>query len=169
MALPRTLKLMNGFLDGNSYFGEVEEMELPKLTSKIEDYRAGGMMGEVGINLGIEKLELTHKYAGIIPEIFSGFAAAEIDKNVIRFAGSYQRDDTGEILPVEVLMRGRHTEIDSGSSKTGEKTELTVKSALTYYKLIINGTDKIEIDLLNTVLKVDGKDLYADHRKAVGL
>ncbi|WP_252385024.1 phage major tail tube protein, partial [Escherichia coli] len=41
----------------------------------------------------------------------------------IRFAGSYQRDDTGETVAVEVVMRGRQKEIDTGEGKQGEDTE----------------------------------------------
>lgn len=169
MALPRTLKLMNVFNNGLNFLGIANEVELPKLAMKIEDYRAGGMIGEVGINLGLEKLELTHKYAGIVPELFSGFASDTIDSELIRFAGSYQRDDTGEVSAVEIVMRGRHTELDGGNSKAGEKTETSIKSALTYYKMTIDGKEMIEIDMLNNVLRIEGKDRYEKHRAAVGL
>lgn len=169
MALPRLLKLMNVFNGGQSYLGVAQEVELPKLTMKGEDFRTAGMLGEVTANLGLEKLELTHKYAGIVPELFSGFASETIDSELVRFAGSYQRDDTGEISAVEVLMRGRHTELDGGNSKVGDNTETSIKTALTYYKLTIDGTDKIEIDLINAVFKVDGKDRYAKHRAAIGI
>ena len=169
MALPRTLKLMNVFNNGHNYLGVAEEVELPKLAMKIEDYRAGGMIGEVGINLGLEKLELTHKYSGIVPELFTGFASDSIDSELIRFAGAYQRDDTGEVSAVEVLMRGRHTELDGGNSKAGEKTETSIKSALTYYKMTVDGKEIVEIDMLNSVLKIEGKDRYEKHRAAIGL
>lgn len=169
MALPRTLKLMNVFNNGLAYQGIAQEVELPKLAAKIEDFRAGGMIGDVAINLGLEKLEMTHKYAGIVPELISGFASAQIDSELIRFAGAYQRDDTGEVSAVEIVMRGRHTEIDGGNSKTGEKTETTIKSALTYYKMTVDNKEIVEIDLINSVFKVDGKDRYAEHRAAIGL
>lgn len=66
-------------------------------------------------------------------------------------------------------MRGRHTELDGGNSKAGEKTETSIKSALTYYKMTIDGKEMIEIDMLNSVLNIEGKDRYAKHRAAVGL
>lgn len=169
MALPRILKLMNVFNNGFAYQGVAQEVELPKLAMKIEDYRAGGMIGEVGINLGLEKLELTHKYAGIVPELFTGFASDQIDSELVRFAGAYQRDDTGEVSAVEIVMRGRHTEMDGGNSKAGEKTETSIKSALTYYKMTIDGKEIVEIDMLNSVLKIEGKDRYEKHRAAIGL
>ncbi|MDO9795034.1 phage major tail tube protein, partial [Glaesserella parasuis] len=38
-----------------------------------------------------------------------------------------------------------------------------------YYKLTVDGKELIEIDLINSVFKVDGKDRYAQHRAAIGL
>ena len=56
MALPRKLKLMNFLADGNSYRGQVTEITQPKLAMKLEEYRAGGMIGPVKVNLGVEGL-----------------------------------------------------------------------------------------------------------------
>lgn len=169
MALPRKLKQMNLFVDGNSYHGQATEITVPKLAIKAEAYRAGGMLGEVDIDLGLEKLEIEHKYGGIMPEIFRQFGEVKIDGVLLRFAGSYQRDDTGDIEPVEVVVRGRHAEIDPGNAKMGDDTEHTVKSSLTYYKLTVNGEDIIEIDMVNMVYIVNGNDRMAEHRAAIGL
>ncbi|MGR6981222.1 phage major tail tube protein [Testudinibacter sp. P27/CKL/0425] len=169
MALPRKLKQMNLFVDGVSYHGQATEVTVPKLAMKSEAYRAGGMLGEVDIDLGVEKLEIEHKYGGIIPEIFAQFGEAKIDGVLLRFAGSYQREDTGDIEPAEVVVRGRHVEIDPGNAKVGDDTEHTVKSSLTYYKLTINGTDLVEIDMVNMVYIVNGNDRMAEHRAAIGL
>ena len=59
MALPRKLKLMNFLADGNSYRGQVTEITQPKLAMKLEAYRAGGMIGEVKVNQGIDCLLYT--------------------------------------------------------------------------------------------------------------
>lgn len=53
--------------------------------------------------------------------IWELYAATGVDAVPIRFAGSYQRDDTGETVAVEVVMRGRQKEIDTGEGKQ-EKT-----------------------------------------------
>lgn len=169
MALPRKLKLMNLFQDGVGYKGEVNEVTLPKLAIKSEDYRAGGMLGDVVIDLGIEKLEMEVKFGGFMTEMKAFFGSPNIDGVALRYAGSYQRDDTGEVDAVEIVARGRYTEIDDGNAKSGDDTESTYKVALTYYKLIVNGNELIEIDLLNTIYVVNGKDRLAEHRKAIGL
>ena len=141
MALPRKLKYLNMFNDGLSYMGVVESVTLPKLTRKLENYRGGGMQ----------------------------YAAPGADAVPLRFAGSYQRDDTGEIVAVEVVMRGRHKEIDGGENKQGENTSTKLSTVCTYYRLTIDGSDVIEIDTVNMVEKVNGVDRLEQHRRAIGL
>ncbi len=169
MALPRKLKLMNVFVNGTSYLGQATEVTLPKISMKTEDYRAGGMMGDVAINMGIEKLEMEIKFGGFMSEIHKMFGNAKIDGVPLRFAGAYQREDTGEVDAVEIVVRGRITEIDGGSSKVGDNTEETIKFALTYYKEDMAGSNNMEIDLINNVFVVAGDDKLAAARQAIGL
>lgn len=92
-----------------------------------------------------------------------------VDAVPLRFTGSFQRDDTGDVSALEVVMRGRHKEIDSGDFKQGEDTETKVSTDCTYFKLSIDGKELIEIDTVNMIEKVDGVDLLAAHRRAIGL
>ena len=149
MAVPRKLKYLNMFNDGLSYMGVVESVTLPKLTRKLEKYRGGGMPGSVSIDLGLDDDALS-----CVP---------------LRFTGSYQRDDTGAISAVEVVMRGRHKEYDGGENKQGESGTTKISTECAYYQLTIDGREVIEIDVINMVLKVDGVDRLAEHRKAIGL
>lgn len=169
MGMPNTLKNFNLFNDANSYMGQAPELKLPKLTRKVEELRAGGMNGPVSIDLGQEKLELEFTLAGMDKLLFSQYASSKIDGVALRFAGAYQRDDTGEVMAVEVSMRGRHSEIDPGDSKAGDMSKIAVKTQLTYYKLTINNEEVIEIDLLNMIEKINGVDVLKDQRQAVGL
>ncbi len=169
MALPRKLKNFNVFTDGLSWMGVIGEVTLPKLARKMEAWRGGGMNAEVDSDLGMEKLEAEFTYGGLVREVFNQFGITKIDGVLIRFAGAYQRDDTGDVDAVEVVMRGRYTEIDPGSSKAGDDTEFKAKASLTYYKLTINGAVVIEIDVLNMIEIVDGVDRLAEQRRAIGL
>ncbi|MDR1853500.1 MAG: phage major tail tube protein [Azoarcus sp.] len=169
MALPNTLKNFNVFYNGTSYLGQCSEVELPKLTAKMEEYRGGGMPGPASIDLGIEKLEITHTYGGLMREAFREFGIPTADGVQMRFAGAYQRDDTGDTDAVEIVVRGRHSEIDAGTAKAGDLSEFKVTSQLTYYKLIVNGTTEVEIDTVNFIFIVGGVDRLADQRKALGL
>ncbi len=169
MALPRKLKNFNLFIDGISFVGVASEVVLPKLTRKMEGFRGAGMNAEIDTDMGMEKLEVEHTYAGINRDIFNQWGVTKADAVLLRFAGAYQRDDTGDVDAVEVVMRGRHSEIDPGSSKAGDETDFKVKSSLSYYKLSINGEVVIEIDILNMIEIVNGEDRIADQRAAIGL
>ena len=171
MAIPRKLKMMNLLNEGNSYMGQVAEVTLPKLSQKLENWRGGGMMGNVKIDMGHndDMNDLSWKLGGLDPLVLKQFGASKVDAYGLRFAGSYQRDDTGETTPVEIVVRGRHEEIDMGSAKPGDATEHSIKTIWTYYKLIVDGQETIEIDIPNCIFKVDGVDKYAEHRKNIGL
>lgn len=169
MALPRTLKNFNVFADGVSHAGECEEITLPKLTRKLEEYRAGGMNGPVDLDMGSEKLELETTYGGLMREILKQYGVTGVDRAMIRFAGAYQRDDTDETDAVEIVVRGRHTEIDFGSGKAGDKSQFKVKSSLAYFKLTVNGEVWIEVDHVNFIEIVFGVDRLEAQRRAIGL
>ena len=169
MALPRTLKNFNLFNDGDSYLGQVEEITLPTLTRNTEDYRAGGMMGPVKLDMGQEAIECEWKCGGLMRGVLAQYGITKPDGVQLRFAGAYQSEDTGEIDAVELVIRGRHTEINFGSAKVGEKTEFTIKTAASYYKLSIKGSPLIEIDLVNMVENINGKDQLTAIRQALGI
>lgn len=170
MALPKKLKLMNLFNEGNSYMGQTGEVTLPKLARKFEDWRGGGMNGTVKVDLGLsdDTNEFEWKLGGIDQQVLEQFATPTVAGVGLRFAGSYQQDDTGETTAVEIVVRGRHEEIDLGSAQSGEDTEVSIKTIWSYYKLTINGKVVIEIDIPNFVENVNGKDMLAEHRKNIG-
>lgn len=168
MALPRKLKFLNLFVDGTNYVGQITELTQPKLALKLEEYRAGGMIAPVDINLGLEKLEVEFKMGGYMVELIKQFGSS-IDGVPLRFLGAYQQDESEEVTSIEVVMRGRFSEIDFGNSKAGDDTELSFKATLTYYKLIENNVDIVEVDSINTIFAVGGVDKLAQHRAAIGL
>lgn len=169
MSLPRKLKNFNLFVDGESYVGQVTEVTLPKLSRKTEDYRAGGMNGPISADLGMEKIELKWTAAGYIQSLLTQWGTQTVGGVLLRFAGALQADDSADVTSLEITVRGKHTELDFGKAEAGGKTEIQVSSAISYYKLVLNGQTLIEIDLVNLVEVIDGTDLMADIRTAIGL
>lgn len=169
MALPRTLRLFNVFVDGHNYVDQCLELKLPKIAMKTEEYTGGGMLGPVALLKGVEKLELEHTYNAAVEEIVATFGAEKHDAALVRFMGSYSREDTGEADAVEIVVRGRHNEFDQGDAKAGENGSFKVKTDCTYYKQTVNGKEWLEIDLVNKILKVMGVDRLAGHRENAGL
>lgn len=171
MAMPRKLKNMNLFNDANSYLGVAKSVTLPKLARKMEGYRGGGMNGPVKADLGMsdDGLQIEWTLGGLDVIAIRQFGATKADGVPLRWAGAYQQDDTGEVVAVEVVARGRHEEIDMGEAAPGEDTEHKIVTTCSYYKLVIDGVEEIEIDLLNFIEKVGGVDLLEAQRKALGI
>lgn len=168
MGLPRKLKQMMLFVNG-VWVAENVAMTLPKLTRQFEEYRGGGMNRPVMIDMGGEALEAEWTCGGFVREVLRQYGAPTVNGVQLRFVASLQNDDTGEITAVEVVMRGRHQEIDRGESKPGEDTEMKVKTACAYYKESWNGRTEVEIDVLGMVERVGGIDQMAGHRAALGM
>lgn len=169
MGLPRKLKNYNVFNNGNNYMGQVAEVNLPKLKRKTEDYRAGGMNGPVKIDFGNEAMSMEWTCGGIMREVLGQYGVMKHDGVQLRFAGAYQSEDSDTPDAVEVVVRGRHSEIDLGNAKPASDTAFKVVTDISYYKLTINGEDVIEIDFINMVEKINGQDLLAKMRSAIGL
>ncbi len=169
MALPKKLKYLNLFNDGNSYLGVVSSLTLPKLTRKLENYRGGGMNGAASVDFGLDDDALALEWTlGGMDELVLQQWGSTTDIP-LRFSGSFQRDDTGDVSAVEVQMRGRHKEFDFGEYKQGEDTETKISTQCTYFKLTIDGKELIEVDTVNMVEMVNGVDRLEQHRKAIGL
>lgn len=170
MGLPRKLKNFAVFVDGTNYMGEVPEVTLPTLARKTEEYRSGGMNGNVAMDFGLDGLiEIEIKTAGVITDLLRSFGAPTHDAAQFRFAGAYQADDTAAVVPVEVVGRGRLTEFNPGSSKSGDATEQTFKFVCSYYKLTINGEVAIEIDIVGGVEIIMGEDRMSAINAALGV
>lgn len=171
MALPRKLKHLNLFNDGNNWQGIVESLTLPKFTRKFEKYRGGGMAGAVDVDMGLDDSALDTEFSigGMESLLYKQLAKTTADGIQLRFTGSIQRDDIGEVQAVELVVRGRHKEIDAGELKTGESNTTKVSSTNSYAKLTINGEVLYEVDTINMVEIVDGVDLMEAHRRAIGL
>lgn len=169
MSLPQKLKNYNLFNDGQNYIGKVSEIVLPKLTAKMEEFRAGGMDAPIDVDLGMEKLTMEWTIGGFEAQVLKQFGTLTHNGIGLRFAGALQTDDLAAIKAVEISVRGRHSEIDFGTAKAGDDTAKKITSSLSYYKLVMDGETVIEIDIPNMIKNIGGTDLLSDVRMALGM
>lgn len=168
MGLPRKLKNMNAFVDGRSFLGVIAEFEEPKLAIKTEEYRGGGMLGAVMMDMGLEAMEAKIKMGGHEASLIRKFGTTRVDGVRLRLVGAYQRDDGGSAQAVECFIGGRFTEINPGTAKAGEDTEHEYTVPLSYYRREVDGRVEVEIDMVAGVFVVDGIDRYAEIRAIIG-
>ena len=168
MDLPRKLKNFNLFQNGVSFMGMVPEVTLPKLSRKMEEYRAGGMIGSVSIFHGLEKLSMSVTIGGIGADVLK-LMGGKIDSKPIRFSGNAERDDEVGFVRVVGEATGRITEVDQGTDTQGENGETKFNIELVRYKETVGGVVVIDIDVLQNKYIVGGVDMYKDFNKGLGL
>lgn len=165
MALPRKLKDMNLFSEGNAFRGIVTSVTMPKLTRKLEEFRAAG--GPIKLDQGPEAMEMEFTLGGPERSILRQFALPGVAGNYLRFSGAWQDEGTGAVDVIEVTVRGRYEEMDLGEMKPGEGGEFKTKFQCAYFRLEWNGEELFEIDFLNGIFRVDGVDRNAEINAAL--
>ena len=166
---PQLLTNFVAFADGKGYVGRVPELTLPKMTSKMLEYLAGGMSAAVEIDTGInEKMETTFTLAEYNAAVLSLWGILAGADTQFTFRGSVQAQGA-DAQAVVATVAGRIKELDPGTWKPNEQIALKVAIATTYFKLNIAGIDVLEIDPVNMVRIVGGVDQLASQRTALGI
>lgn len=168
MKMPRHLKGVNAFINGDNQYGVLMDISRPKIAREIEKFKAGGMMSEIGVAHGFEMLvmELTTKGydADLLREINS-----RVGGTLIRYQGALQQEDGAEYSVLQGEARGRIVEYDPGTDKQGEGGESKFKMELIYWRETLDGKPIVEIDVLANKAIFGGKDERAGLRAALGL
>lgn len=167
--LPITLKNFNVFVDGDSYAGTAKTIELPTITKKIEDIRTAGMIGDVGLDMGFEKMEMTVTYIGVDSRHFGQLSKCGVNNLPIRYVGAYERQDTCSYVTREVYMRGGLTELALGEMELGSINEQELVYNVSYIRIVDDGVELLELDLVNGIYKVGGVDKTSRINAMLGL
>jgi P2 family phage contractile tail tube protein len=168
MPFAKKLKDIRLYNEAYNYQGVIAEMTIPKIVALTEDWRAGGMLGPMPIFHGIETPEFEWTLGGHDDLVVTQAGLMQHDGLLLRAIGAFQDESNGSVSTVEAVMRGRHSELDFGTWKPGEDTEEKVKTVCSYYKMISNGRELFEIDMLNGIFRVGGIDRWSEIRAALG-
>jgi P2 family phage contractile tail tube protein len=163
--LPQKLTHFTLFVDGRGYAGMVDEIVLPKLTYKVEDYRAGGMDVPIPIEMGMEKLEAEFTLGEYDRFVIQQLGFQEGGPIAIHVRGALKRHTLA--IPVSCHMRGVITEIDFGTWKAGETTAMKFRLYCTYYRYAHAEEVLVEIDADNMVRRINGVDQLAAVKAAL--
>lgn len=163
---PIVQKFFDVFDQNKSFLNQAKSIELPKLVRKMEDYKGGGMDGDIQIDMGQDKMECTITYVGK-NNAAKEWGARTHDAIYRRITAAYQDDDSGAIDAVEWEIRGRLIEIDEGNLEKGKMNEEKEKIAVTYYRKRVNGVTITEIDTVNMVCITNSIDRLAAFKAAI--
>lgn len=160
----------NVYIDGNSLLGKVEEIELPKIKIKMVEHKALGMMAEIEVPAGIEKLEGKIKWNSFYPDTLVQ-VANPFKTLQIQVRGSMnQIESTGRTaeVPVVINLTIASKGLPAGSYKQNDNVEAETEYTAYYMKMTIDGKDIVEIDILANIYKAGGVDLLQQYRTNIG-
>lgn len=155
-------------VDGRGYAGQLDEFNAPKLAQKVEEFRAGGMNAPLELNLGMEKLEADFSLIAYDRDVLALWGVQDGLQIPLTVREALESFD-GTVTPVVHVMRGKLKEVDPGTSKAGDLNPIKFSVALSYYRLTHGGAVVHEIDVENMIHIVNGVDVLAAQRAALGL
>lgn len=168
--LPRVLKNFNVIIDGRPMAGVAEELVLPALERKMEEYRAGGMLAPVSLDLGLELLKLEFTLAQFDADVIKAWGLEDAGGINTRFLGAARADDgSSGVDAIEISVRGRWKKIEQGTVKNADQAKMKVEMPLVYYRYSLNGSVLIEIDVVTGKEVVGGVDRSAAMLQALGM
>lgn len=155
-------------VDGRGYAGQLSEFNTPKLVQKVEEFRAGGMNAPLELNMGMDKLEADFSLMQYSRDVLALFGLVDGNMVPITVREALESFD-GTVTAVVHVMRGKVKEVDPGTSKPGDLNPIKFTIALSYYRLQHGTTVVQEIDVENMIHFVNGVDVLAAQRAALGI
>ncbi len=167
--IPSKINSFNVYKDGTRLVGISGEVTLPDFESLTETLDGPGLLGEIDDpTLGHFKgMEMEVPFRTMDRQMF---ALCKDSSGVnLTLRGSIQctiNEDMGtSFRPMRVVLRGKNKGITGGKVKQGSGTASSIKLEILYILIEIDREAQVELDKLNCVYKVRGKDLLKKVRK----
>lgn len=158
------------YLNGSDFIGKANEVDLPKVKVKFADVNGLGMYADAEVPIGLDKMEARFLMNSIYKEFVEVVsnprkAAKIIVRSSITWFG---QDGVSQEKPFKAELRGVFKDSDTGKFKKGESTEAEATMSVFYYKVEVDGSTVVEIDVFNNIYKAGGEDIIADWRANLG-
>ena len=153
------------------FLGVSEEVTLPDWEALTEALNGAGILGEIDEPIvgrfGANEIEIPFReYDKQQFKIASMTDAISLTLRISRQAIEKASGVT-DFLPTRIVIKGKNKGFTSGSVKAGAGSAPAMKVEIFYYLLEIGNKKVFEIDKLNFVYKVNGKDLLKKVKKQI--
>lgn len=152
------------------YIGDTSSYKRPDIESLTDTIKGAGLMGEIDLpaigQLGSMEAELTFNKTNTE---YVELAAPTAHKIEVRWVTDVL-DSSNASIGVEAnkeIMTVIPKTMGLGDIESNETNEATITMEVLSYEYIIAGKSVIKIDKLNNVFSINGKDYYANIKKAL--
>lgn len=153
----------NTYKDGRKLLGLADSIDMPEITARTEDAEVPGGTISVPIPGQFESTEMSIGFQQFFGDIFSMINTRETVALTLRIANE-KLDGAGNItmVPTRISVVGIPKSISPGTYKNGTSTGASVTLGVHYLYIEQNGMPQLEIDYLNGVYRVNGRNMLAD-------
>ena len=162
--IPTKINKYNVYNSGQRLLGTGDEMSLPDFESASETISGAGVLGEIeDPTVGyFTNQELEIPFRLLDREAVDMMDMTRAVQLTIRGAQqTTNREGDIEFRPMRVVARGRSGTTSLGKVKAGSPMDCKIKLSLLYVLIEVDGQSMVELDKLNEVFKIRGRDILA--------
>ena len=167
--LPTVTNTYNVYKKGNAMIGLSDEITIPDFEAITEEMSGSGLLGKIQEavmgHFGSQNMEIP--FLNLDDDIFSFADPLEVIDLNLRAAQQQLKKDKGTAgyRGLRIAVRGKMISFKPGVLKQGGRMDASVKLELHYILIEIDGETKLELDKLNSVYRVGGKDIMEEMRQ----
>ncbi len=160
----------NVYVDGNSFLGKAEEVNLPMIKHIMSEHKALGMVGKFEFFAGIDKMEMKIKWNSFYKDAMTKMADPTTTRQIqvrasVETYGAAGRTSEESLV---IYVTAQPKDFPGGNFKQHDNVELESNLNVIYFKLEISGEILMEVDVLANIYKVAGVDILAKYRENIG-
>ena len=169
MIIPEVINNYNIYDDkARKMIGISGEVVLPELEAITDTVEAAGILGEVEdpVTGQFASAKIKIPFSNLYEDIFNLMDTTNPPQLTLRGSMQVMNSATGgtDYVPVKIVVRGKATTSSLGKFVKGKKGEPEIELEILYLKVMINNKTTLELDKLNSVFAVNGKDMLAKVR-----
>lgn len=153
---------------GGRFFGVGDECALPDFEQLVETLSGAGILGELDDpapgHYSNQQMEIPFRV--LDEEPISLMDTTKAVKLTMRGAlQSLTSEGDTAFRPLKVVVRGKCATLKLGTLKAATAMNSSVTLNISYIKISLNGKELVELDKLNGIFKIDGKDVLQKVRE----
>ncbi len=167
--IPTVTNTFNVYNKGNALIGMSSEITIPDFTAITEEMSGSGLLGKIqeAVMGHFDSQEMEIGFLNLDDDIFSFADPLEVvDLNLRASQQTLSKGGgTAGYRGIRIAVRGKLKSFKPGVLKQAGLMNASVTLEMHYILIEIDGETKLELDKLNQVYRVGGKDIMEEMRK----
>lgn len=155
MKIPKIISSWSCSINGTSYLGRAESLQLPQLKSVEAEISGCGYYAKQKVSIGLEPLTAKFVFHDISESVFQTYGVGDAIGVIAK--ASCGVPGSKDCEPLVAVFHGRFSEIDIGELKANEVSgKVTATMNVVRYTLTKNNIPLVVADLENNIFNLHG-------------